>query len=139
MSERPIVATVHAPARARNAIGMLGMLSGHVHTDPSRRTVALDVVPETHLDFRVGSSMVERWRADLGQHGGGRPGTQEGAGSNTEVTGTGAVHSACACAPIGSTLTGAVTGSPNRKIMESGSAAASAGGRESIGETWIAR
>ena len=61
MSERPIVATVHAPARARNAIGvtgevsgMLGMLSGH---DPSRRTVALDVVPETHLDFRVGSSM----------------------------------------------------------------------------------
>ena len=61
MSERPIVATVHAPARARNAIGvtgevsgMLGILSGHV---PSRRTVALDVVPETHLDFRVGSSM----------------------------------------------------------------------------------
>ena len=41
MSERPIVATVHAPARTRNAIGvtdevsgMLGMLSGH---DPSRR------------------------------------------------------------------------------------------------------
>ena len=63
MSERPIVATVHAPARARNAIGVTGevsgmlgngMLSGH---DPSRRTVALDVVPETHLDFRVGSSM----------------------------------------------------------------------------------
>ena len=61
MSEGLIVATVHAPARARNAIGvtdevsgMLGMLSGH---DPSRRTVALDVVPETHLDFRVGSSM----------------------------------------------------------------------------------
>ena len=53
--------------------------------------------------------------------------------------GTGAVHSACACAPIGSTPTGAVTGSPNRKIMESGSAAASVGGRESIGETWIAR
>ena len=50
MSERPIVATVHAPARpiqptgaGRRVSGMLGTMSGR---SLGQRTVALDVVPE---------------------------------------------------------------------------------------------